>query len=50
MDLPQIDTFLNKTSQPLSAKVSTPVIIYQGGSDQTVPKAATDTLVASAKT
>ncbi len=49
MALPQIDTFLNKTSQPLSAKVSTPVIIYQGGSDQTVPKAATDTLVASAR-
>lgn len=49
MDLPQIDTFLNKTSQPLSEKVSTPLIIYQGGSDQTVPKAATDLLKATAE-
>ena len=49
MSLPQIDTFLNKTSQPLSAKVSTPVIIYQGGSDQTVPQAVTDLLKANAE-
>ena len=49
MNLPQIDTFLNKTSQPLSEKVSTPLIIYQGGSDQTVPQAATDLLKATAE-
>jgi len=49
MSIPQIATFLDKTSQPLSVKVSTPVLIYQGEKDQTVPKAATDILKATAE-
>ena len=49
MNLPVISNFLTKDSQPLLTKVSTPVIIYQGEKDATVPKAATDLLKASAE-
>jgi len=45
MSIPVVKTFLEKDSQPLQVKVTTPVIIYQGGADKTVPKAATDVLV-----
>ena len=45
MAVPQIRTFLEKDSQPLLKKVSTPVIIYQGTADNTVPSPATDLLV-----
>jgi len=44
MMVPQIRTFLEKDSQPLRKKVSTPVIIYQGTADTTVPSPATDLL------
>ena len=49
MQIPAISTFLNTTSQPLSVKVTTPVKIYQGGSDTTVPANATADLVLNAK-
>ena len=49
MTLPVISNFLTNDSQPLLTKVSTPVIIYQGEKDATVPKAATDLLKASAE-
>ncbi|TCH65688.1 alpha/beta fold hydrolase [Acinetobacter sp. ANC 4862] len=48
MQIPAISTFLNATSQPLSLKVTTPVKIYQGGSDTTVPANATADLVTDA--
>lgn len=43
--VPVIKNFLEKDSQPLKVKVSTPIIIYQGSADTTVPKLATDQLV-----
>ncbi|MGR2918952.1 alpha/beta hydrolase family protein [Acinetobacter sp. 1125_18A] len=49
MSLPAAKTFLDKDSQPLQVQVKTPVIIYQGGADTTVPKVATDTLYGTAK-
>ena len=49
MSIPVIDNFLNKDSQPGTVKLNQPVIIYQGGKDQTVPQPATDQLVATAK-
>ncbi|OTG71580.1 triacylglycerol lipase [Acinetobacter sp. ANC 4169] len=48
MQIPAISTFLNTTSQPLSVKVTTPVKIYQGGSDPTVPANATTELITNA--
>lgn len=48
MQVPAISTFLNSTSQPLSVKVTTPVKIYQGGSDTTVPANATADLITNA--
>lgn len=48
MAVPLVKTFLDKDSQPLQAKVSTPVIIYQGLADTTVPKVATDILISNA--
>jgi len=48
MSIPVVKNFLDKDSQPLQVKVSTPVIIYQGEADSTVPKAATDVLVSLA--
>ena len=48
MQVPAISTFLNTTSQPLSVKVTTPVKIYQGGSDRTVPANATADLITNA--
>ena len=49
MSLPIVQAFLNKDSQPLQVQVRTPVIIYQGGADTTVPQVATDTLYGTAK-
>lgn len=49
MSLPAVKTFLEKDSQPLQVQVKTPIIIYQGGADTTVPQAATDTLYGTAK-
>ena len=48
MSIPVVKTFLEKGSQPLQVKVSTPVIIYQGSLDTTVPKQVTDILYSSA--
>jgi len=47
--IPNVNTFLKKNSQPLQKKVTTPIIIYQGILDQTVPKQITDFLVSSAQ-
>ena len=49
MSIPVIHNFLIKDSQPGTVKLNQPVIIYQGGQDATVPKAATDLLRASAE-
>ena len=49
MSIPVINNFLFKDSQPGTVKLNQPVIIYQGERDETVPKAATDTLVTSAR-
>lgn len=48
MAVPLVKTFLDKDSQPLQVKVTTPIIIYQGIADPTVPKLATDLLIANA--
>jgi len=48
MAVPTVKTFLDKDSQPLQTKVSTPIIIYQGLADTTVPKVATDILISNA--
>ena len=47
LNISVVKTFLEKESQPLQEKVSTPIIIYQGSVDTIVPKSATDGLVAS---
>lgn len=49
MSIPSVSTFLTIDSQPLQKKVTTPVIVYQGVADATVPKQVTDILVASAR-
>ena len=49
MQVPMVATFINKTAQPLTVKVTTPITIYQGAADTTVPILATDRLVASAR-
>ncbi|MGQ1212788.1 alpha/beta hydrolase family protein [Acinetobacter baumannii] len=48
MAVPLVKTFLDKDSQPLQVKVTTPIIIYQGLADSTVPKLATDLLIFNA--
>ncbi|ENW10727.1 MULTISPECIES: alpha/beta hydrolase [Acinetobacter] len=50
MAVPLVKTFLEKDSQPLQVKVTTPIIIYQGIADPTVPKLATDLLIFNATT
>jgi pimeloyl-ACP methyl ester carboxylesterase len=50
MAVPLVKTFLDKDSQPLQVKVTTPIIIYQGIADPTVPKLATDLLIFNATT
>lgn len=45
---PVIKNFLEKDSQPLLTKISTPIVIYQGSADTTVPIASTNILVNSA--
>ncbi|EPJ5418829.1 alpha/beta hydrolase [Acinetobacter baumannii] len=47
MAVPLVKTFLDKDSQPLQVKVTTPIIIYQGIADPTVPKLATDLLISN---
>ncbi|PQL76669.1 alpha/beta fold hydrolase [Acinetobacter baumannii] len=48
MAVPLVKTFFDKDSQPLQVKVTTPIIIYQGLADSTVPKVATDILISNA--
>ena len=48
MAVPLVKTFLEKDSQPLQVKVTTPIIIYQGIVDPTLPKLATDLLISNA--
>ncbi|MDV4217110.1 lipase family protein [Acinetobacter baumannii] len=48
MAVPLVKKFLDKDSQPLQVKVTTPIIIYQGLADSTVPKVATDILISNA--
>ncbi|MDC4333544.1 lipase family protein [Acinetobacter baumannii] len=48
MAVPLVKIFLDKDSQPLQVKVTTPIIIYQGLADSTVPKVATDILISNA--
>ncbi|UNW08747.1 lipase family protein [Acinetobacter indicus] len=47
--VPEIKDFLTQESQPLTVKISTPVFIYQGSADPTIPKQVTDFLVQSAR-
>lgn len=49
LDISVVNQFISTDSQPLTVKVNTPVIIYQGTGDATVPRLATDALVSSAK-
>ncbi|EXB46778.1 alpha/beta hydrolase family protein [Acinetobacter sp. 1000160] len=49
MAVPLVKTFLEKDSQPAQVKLNQPVTIYQGAQDTTVPKVATDALVALAQ-
>ena len=48
MQVPAIATFISSTSQPLTVQVTTPIKIYQGLADTTVPYVATDALLSSA--
>ncbi|MGE8645750.1 alpha/beta fold hydrolase [Acinetobacter vivianii] len=49
LNLPVVKAFTTTDSQPLTVKVSTPIIIYQGTNDATVPRLATNVLVNSAQ-
>lgn len=49
LKLPQIQTFMSSGSQPLTTVVKTPIIIYQGLQDQTIPADATKYLISTAK-
>ncbi|AVH48954.1 alpha/beta hydrolase [Acinetobacter sp. SWBY1] len=46
--IPEVKDFLANGSQPLKVKITTPIFIYQGTADPTVPKQATDLLVQTA--
>ena len=46
---PIVKQYLEKDSQPLQTVIKTPIIIYQGGSDNIVLPQATDALVAQAR-
>lgn len=45
--IPTVKDFLANGSQPLKTKISTPIIIYQGAADATVPIQATDLLLST---
>ncbi|MBJ9986850.1 alpha/beta fold hydrolase [Acinetobacter sp. S40] len=49
LNIPTVKNFTSKDGQPLTVKVTTPVTIYQGSYDTTVPRIATNTLVGSAQ-
>jgi len=47
-DIPVVNSFLKTDSQPLQKKITTPIYIYQGSEDETVPRQVTDILYQSA--
>ena len=47
--IPEVKDFLTNSSQPLKVTISTPIFIYQGTADPTVPKQVTDYLVQAAQ-
>ncbi|CAG69048.1 MULTISPECIES: alpha/beta hydrolase [Acinetobacter] len=49
LNLPVVKNFTSTDGQPLTVKVSTPIKIYQGQADTTVPLIATNKLVTEAK-
>ena len=49
LNLPLVKNFTSTDGQPLTVKVSTPIKIYQGQADTTVPFIATNKLVTEAK-
>lgn len=49
LNLPVVKSFTSTDGQPLTTKVSTPITIYQGKADTTVPYIATNQLVTKAK-
>lgn len=49
LNLPVVKNFTSTDGQPLTVKVSTPIKIYQGQADTTVPFIATNKLVTEAK-
>lgn len=49
MTIPEVKKFLESGSQPLQTKLNTPIFIYQGSEDSTVPKQVTDLMVQLAK-
>lgn len=49
-NVPEVKEFLVNGSQPLKTVIKTPIIIYQGTLDQTIPRQVTDTLVQTAPT
>ena len=49
LNIPAVKNFTSKDGQPLTVKVTSPITIYQGSNDTTVPRIATNTLVGSAQ-
>ncbi|WP_336171970.1 alpha/beta hydrolase [Acinetobacter ursingii] len=49
LNIPVVKNFTSKDGQPLTVKVTSPITIYQGSNDTTVPRIATNTLVDSAQ-
>ncbi len=49
LNVPVVKNFTSKDGQPLTVKVTSPITIYQGSNDTTVPRIATNTLVGSAQ-
>ena len=49
LNIPVVKNFTSKDGQPLTVKVTSPITIYQGSNDTTVPRIATNTLVGSAQ-
>ena len=48
LSIPAVKSLVDNDSKPLAVQVKTPITIYQGGADTTVPQIATDTLVSDA--
>ena len=48
LEQPDVKKFIEVDSRPLSVQVTTPITIYQGAADTTVPQIATNLLVSDA--